>query len=97
MANIILKKGDRANEPFIAEKLRASLEKAAKDSGVNELLAQRIVREVYYKTIVFVVRRDEISSVNIRNEIIRLLTTEEKNKEKHAIAEAWMDYERRFK
>lgn len=97
MAKIILKKGERANEPFIADKIRISLEMAARDSGVTEAAAERIVRETYYEVITFAIRRAEVSSTDIRNEIIKILTADPKNMEKNAIAAAWMDYERRFK
>lgn len=74
-----------------------SIERAAQDSGLSETPAQRIVRETYYETIVFAVRCTEVSSADIRNQIIRFLTEDERNEEKNAVAAAWMDHERRFK
>jgi len=97
LANIILKKGGRANEPFIADKIRVSLERAAQDSGLPEAPAQRIIRETYYETIVFAVRCTEVSSTDIRNQIIKSLTKDDRDKGKNAVAAAWMDHERRFK
>lgn len=79
------------------DKIRMSIERAAQDSGVEKVFAEKIVRETYYDTIVFAVRRAEISSTDIRNKIISLLTADEKDEKKNAIAAAWMDYERRFK
>jgi len=97
LANIILKKGGRANEPFIADKIRVSLERAAQDSGLSEEPAQRIVRETYYETIVFAVRCTEVSSTDIRNQIMKFLTNETQDEARSAVAAAWMNHERRFK
>jgi len=97
LANIILKKGGRANEPFIADKIRVSLERAAQDSGISEPVREKIVRETYYETIVFTVRCTEVSSTEVRNKIVQILTSNEKDEGRNAIAAAWMDHERRFK
>ncbi len=97
MAKIILKKGGRANEPFIADKIRVSLERAAHDAGLTDAVAEKIARETYYETIVYIVRSEEVSSADIRNRIIKILTSDPQNKEKNAVAEAWIEYERRFK
>ena len=39
LTNIILKKGGRAKEPFIADKIRMSLERAANDAGLTDSIA----------------------------------------------------------
>jgi transcriptional regulator NrdR family protein len=97
LVNLILKKGEKINEPFVADKIRMSLEKAAQDSGIDEVVAEKIVRETYYETIVFTVRCSEVSTEDIRNKIVEHLTASEGDDGKNAVAAAWMDYERRFK
>jgi len=97
LANIILKKGGRASEPFVADKIRTSLERAAQDSGIEEVAAEKIVRETYYETIVFTVRCNEVNSTDIRDRIIDSLTANEEDAKRNAIASAWIDHERRFK
>jgi transcriptional regulator NrdR family protein len=97
LANTILKKGERANEPFVADKIRVSLERAAHDSGISEAAREKIVRETYYETIVFAVRCTEVSSTDIRNRILQALTADGKDERKNAVAAAWVDHERRFK
>jgi transcriptional regulator NrdR family protein len=97
LANIILKKGGRASEPFVADKIRMSLERAAQDSGIEEPVAEKIVRETYYETIVFAIRCNEVNTTDIRDKIIDSLTASEEDEKKNAIAAAWVDYERRFK
>jgi len=97
LTKIILKKGGRASEPFVADKIRVSIERAVEDALLPDVIAERIIRETYYETIVYIMRSEEVSSADIRNRIIKILLSDAQNKDKNAVAEAWIEYERRFK
>ncbi len=88
MKKVIKRKG--YEEDFEPEKIKISIEKAAKDAGMNNIF--QIVEEVSRVVFEFCEEKEIISTEDIRNLILDHL------KEKYPkVAEAWLNYEKEVK
>jgi transcriptional regulator NrdR family protein len=85
----IIKK-DNKKEAFDADKLRKSIEAAARDSEISEERAKEVTDNVAKIVIEMVEKEKEIGTQSIRKMILKELDSAEP-----AVSEAWRNYDKK--
>lgn len=87
MANFIIKK-DGSKEPFDAEKLKKSIESAAKQAGLSEDRVNELVEQVLKAALQVAEGKEEIATVELREKILSELDNLEPS-----VSEGWRKYD----
>lgn len=87
MANFIIKK-DGSKEPFDAEKLKKSIESAAKQAGLSEDRVNELVEQVSKAALQVAEGKEEIATVELREKILSELDNLEPS-----VSEGWRKYD----
>ena len=82
-------KKDKKKEAFDADKLKKSIELAARESGISEERAKEVTENVAKTVIEMVEKEKEIETQSIRKMILKELDSAEP-----AVSESWRKYEK---
>jgi transcriptional regulator NrdR family protein len=82
-------KKDKKREAFDADKLRKSIEDAARESGISEEKAREVTARVARIVIEMAEKEDEIEAHVLRERILKELDSVEP-----AVSEAWRNYDK---
>lgn len=82
-------KKDKKKEAFDADKLRKSIEAAARESGISEEKAKEVTENVAKTVIEMAEKENEIETHVIRERILKELDSAEP-----AVSEAWRNYDK---
>ena len=91
MATEVIKR-DENKQPFDAEKMKSSIEKAAKDVGLPDERVAEIAEQVSAKALQLTEGKGEIAASELREAILSELDSVEPS-----IAEAWRKYDKETK